>query len=87
MTKNSLLNNLHIGGERAGLERIRVHDLRHSNASMLINMGVDIMEISRRLGHESTKTTWDTYGHLYPDSDKKIAMELEMMRESSRNQD
>ena len=87
MTKNSLLNNLHIGGERAGLERIRVHDLRHSNASMLINMGVDIMEISRRLGHESTKTTWDTYGHLYPDSDKKIAMELEMMRKSSRNQD
>ncbi len=62
--------------EKTGLPKITPHDLRHSNASMLINMGIDIMEISRRLGHESVKTTWDTYSHLYPDADIKIANEL-----------
>ena len=38
----------------------------HSHASMLIDMGFDILEISERLGHESVKTTLDTYSHLYP---------------------
>lgn len=39
----------------AGLEPIRVHDLRHSHASMLINMGEELLEISHRFGHESEK--------------------------------
>ena len=66
--------------DRSGLPKITPHDLRHSNASMLIHMGVNIVEISRRLGHESVKTTWDTYSHLYPDSDSQIAAKLEAMR-------
>ena len=60
----------------AGVDPIRVHDLRHSHASMLINMGVSIFEISRRLGHESVKTTMDTYGHLYPDKDVNLASRI-----------
>lgn len=64
----------------AGLKPIRVHDLRHSHASLLIDMGFDILEISERLGHESVKTTWDTYSHLYPDKDKKLASALNDLR-------
>ena len=70
------------GAQKVGLPRIRVHDLRHSNASLLINMGVDIMEISRRLGHESVKTTWDIYGHLYPNKDKELADLLHRLKEN-----
>ncbi len=76
-TKTCLEKVLERGAKKAGLPRIRVHDLRHSNAAMLIDLGVDIMEISRRLGHESVKTTWDTYGHLYPDKDKRVATKLD----------
>ena len=45
----------------------RIHDLRHSHASWLINRGVPLTAIQRRLGHESVQTTSDTYGHLAPD--------------------
>lgn len=68
--------------EQTGLNPIRVHDLRHSHASMLINMGFDIKEISERLGHESVKTTWDTYAHLYPDKDAELAQRLNELRRS-----
>lgn len=53
-----------------GLPIIRVHDLRHSHASMLIEMGFAPLEIADRLGHESVKTTLDTYSHLYPDKEQ-----------------
>lgn len=65
------------GVECAGLQPIRIHDLRHSHASMLINMGVDIVEISKRLGHESPKITLDVYSHLYPGRDREVADLLE----------
>ncbi len=60
---------------------------RHSHASMLIEMGVDIFEISKRLGHESIKTTIDTYGHLYPDKDLKLAGALNDLRRPERPKD
>ena len=60
----------------------RLDFLRHSHASMLINMKVDIKEISERLGHESVKTTWDTYAHLYPDTDTELAERLNELRRS-----
>ena len=47
---------------------------------MLIDMGFDVLEISERLGHESVKTTLDTYSHLYPDKDKKLARALNKLR-------
>lgn len=79
-TKSALEKEIKRVAEKAGLEEIRVHDLRHSHASLLINMGVDIKEISERLGHESVKTTWDTYAHLYPDTDQKLASKLNQIR-------
>lgn len=42
----------------------RIHDIRHSHASWLINAGVELLTIQRRLGHESIVTTMNTYGHL-----------------------
>ena len=61
---------LKIGLEKENL--IRIHDLRHSFASMCINSGVDIQIISEYMGHENISITWDTYGHLYPNSQKKL---------------
>lgn len=56
-----------------GIPPIRIHDLRHSHASMLIHLGVPAIAIRDRLGHASIKTTMDIYGHIYKDSGKDIA--------------
>jgi integrase len=50
----------------------RIHDLRHSHASLLLNRGVPIMVVSRRLGHASIQITVDTYGHLLPETDQAL---------------
>jgi integrase len=49
-------------------KRPRMHDLRHSHAATMLAQGLSIYDLSRRLGHESIKTTGDTYGHLMPES-------------------
>lgn len=51
--------------EKAGLPNIRIHDLRHSNVSMLWAAGVPIPEISKRIGHSSPKVTMETYAHIF----------------------
>lgn len=48
--------------------RPRIHDLRHSHASILLGAGIPIHVVQARLGHESIKTTVDTYTHLLPDA-------------------
>lgn len=53
--------------------RPRIHDLRHSHASWLLGRGVPIHVVQARLGHESIKTTVDTYSHLLPDAQKMAA--------------
>lgn len=63
--------------ELAGLPTIRVHDLRHSHASLLIHMGASPLLIKERLGHENIETTLGTYAHLYPDTDREIASRLD----------
>ena len=62
--------------EKSGIKKIRVHDLRHSHVAMLINMGVQPIAISQRLGHEKVTTTMNVYGHLYPNTQKEIATKL-----------
>ena len=52
--------------EKAKLKRIRIHDLRHSHASYLIEKNIPIIAISKRLGHDRIETTLKTYAHLYP---------------------
>lgn len=52
---------------------LHVHDLRHANASLLINAGVPVKFISEHLGHSNTKTTEDIYAHVYHASEEKVA--------------
>ncbi|MFD3016933.1 tyrosine-type recombinase/integrase [Streptococcus agalactiae] len=59
------------------LKRIRIHDFRHSHASLLINQGEDYLVVKERLGHASITTTIDTYSHLYPSKQKSIADKLD----------
>lgn len=58
--------------KKAGVKEIRVHDLRHSHASLLIYLGVNPLAISKRLGHDNLETTLKVYAHMYQDSAKKI---------------
>lgn len=55
---------------RNNLKRIRIHDLRHSHASLLLNEGINIVALSKRLGHEKVSTTLNTYSHMIPSEDK-----------------
>jgi len=57
--------------EAAGVKVIRIHDFRHSHASLLANEGINIQEIARRLGHSDIKMTWNTYSHLYPREEER----------------
>ena len=57
--------------EMAGLPHIRIHDFRHSHASLLANEGINISEIARRLGHADIKMTLNTYSHLYPREEER----------------
>ena len=58
--------------KRAKLHRIRIHDFRHSHASLLINLGANVALVSRRLGHKNTQQTLNTYSHLFPSSENEI---------------
>ena len=57
---------------KAGVKQIRLHDLRHSCASLLISKGVSIVAVSRRLGHKNIEQTLNTYSHLMPDDQTKM---------------
>jgi integrase len=57
----------------------RFHDLRHYFASLLIASGADVKVVQTRMRHASAKTTLDTYGHLWPDSDDSTRAAVEEM--------
>jgi integrase len=58
---------------RAGLPRIRLHDLRHSYASAALSAGVPAKVISERLGHATIAVTMDIYSHVLPGLDREAA--------------
>lgn len=62
--------------ERAGVPAIRVHDLRHSHASFLIDKGFSPIAIKERLGHENIQVTLNTYGHLFENKSREICEAL-----------
>lgn len=61
--------------EKAGVKRIRIHDLRHSHASLLINLGFSAVAIADRMGHENVEVTY-MYAHLFPSKQGEIATQL-----------
>ncbi len=62
---------------RAGLRRIRFHDLRHTYTALLIAQGENIKFIQSQLGHASATTTLDRYGHLLPDAHRETGQRLD----------
>lgn len=73
---------------KAGITKnIRIHDFRHSFASLCINNNVPIEILSEYLGHESISTTINTYAHLYPDSQDKLLNILNNIWKQDQKQD
>ncbi|MBQ8893428.1 MAG: site-specific integrase [Clostridia bacterium] len=64
----------------AGIKAIRLHDFRHSHASLLANEGINIQEIARRLGHSKIEITWNTYSHLYPREEERAVSVLNKIK-------
>lgn len=75
--KDFLYAEMKIGCEKSGVRRIRIHDLRHSHASLLIELGFNPLLIAERLGHESVQTTMQIYSHLYPNKQSEVALRLD----------
>lgn len=65
--------------KKAGVRRIRLHDLRHSHASLLIELGFSALLVSERLGHENVSTTLNIYSHLFPSKQSEVAERLEAL--------
>ena len=63
------------GCKLCGLEPIRIHDLRHSHVSLLIDMGFSALAIADRMGHESVDITY-RYAHLFPSQQTEMAKAL-----------
>ena len=76
VTKYFLEHEMKRGLKESGVKRIRIHDLRHSHASLLVEMGFSPLEIADRLGHEKIETTLNTYSHLYPNKKSLLADKL-----------
>ena len=66
--------------EKTGLKEIRVHDLRHSHASTLINLGANPILVAERLGHESPSITMNTYSHLFPKAQHDIVQKIQKVK-------
>ena len=53
--------------------------MRHTHASLLIDMGCTPLLVAERLGHERVQTTMDTYSHLYPNKQTEVAAQLDVL--------
>lgn len=72
---------------KSGVKRIRIHDIRHSHASYLINLGCAPLLISERLGHEKVQTTLSTYSHLYPNKHQEVVNMMQAQHKSEEISD
>jgi len=79
VTKSGLLREMTKGAEAAGIQRIRVHDLRHSHISLLIDRGFSATDIAARVGHESIDITYN-YAHMFPSKQTEMADTLDLER-------
>lgn len=66
------------GSKAAGVKRIRIHGIRHSHVSLLIEMGFTALAIADRLGHESIEVTY-RYAHLFPTKQTEMANKLDLL--------
>ena len=82
VTKSYLHREMDRGAKEAGVKRIRIHDLRHSHISLLIDMGFTALAIADRVGHESIDITY-RYAHLFPTRQAEMADKLDMERKGA----
>ena len=80
ISKSYLHHEMDRGVKLSGVKRIRIHDLRHSHVSLLINMGYSAVAIGERVGHESVEITY-RYAHLFPTIQTEMAENLNQERE------
>jgi integrase len=71
----------------AGLEGLRIHDLRHTAVALWIAAGASPKEVAVRAGHSSVSFTLDRYGHLYPESDTALRDRLDAIFAASEDVD
>ena len=76
VTKSYLHHEMDRGAKAVGVKRIRIHDLRHSHISLLIDMGFSAVAIADRVGHESIDITYQ-YAHLFPSKQIEMAEKLD----------
>jgi len=79
ITKSYLHHEMDRGSKEQGIKRIRVHDIRHSHVSLLIDMGFSAVAIANRVGHESIDITF-RYAHMFPTKQTEMAEKLEIER-------
>jgi integrase len=79
LCKSYLYRRMEQASTQLGLPRIRVHDLRHSHVSLLINMGYSAVAIADRMGHESIDITY-RYAHLFPNIQSQMAADLDALQ-------
>ena len=77
MSPDSVLHMLHRVLKRAGLPRVRFHDLRHTFATLALQNGVDVKTVSGMLGHYSAGFTLDTYAHVTTSAQRQAAEAME----------
>ena len=78
--KSYLSHEMIRGCKNTGVKKIRIHDIRHSHASLLINQGCDALMLADRLGHEKVSTTLNTYSHLFPHKQQELVHSLESLQ-------
>ncbi len=77
-TKSYLHHEMRRGCAASGVKRIRIHGIRHSHISLLIDMGFNAVAIADRVGHESIEITY-RYAHLFPSTQMEVASKLDEM--------
>ena len=84
ISKSYLHHEMDRGAKLAGVKRIRIHGLRHSHISLLINLGSSALAIGERVGHEAVDITYH-YAHLFPTVQTDMAAQLDTEREALIN--
>ncbi|MDD4371847.1 MAG: site-specific integrase [Anaerostipes sp.] len=84
VSKSYMHHEMDRGVKASGVKRIRIHDLRHSHVSLLINMGFSAVAIGNRVGHESEKITY-RYAHMFPTIQTEMAEKLDAQWEEGFN--